>query len=85
MSTCLSLPPDGQGDRRPRRRIVVFIIVLALGAALLGAGRDLQAVLLTLAGVGLVGAIVARWVVDGTGVPNLLGGFGLAADAGQVP
>jgi hypothetical protein len=64
-------PADRPGDRRSRRRIVIFIVVVVFAEAMFLAGCDLQTVLTTLIGVGLTGATIARWVVDGVSLPNL--------------
>ncbi len=62
--------PGGRHIRRGRR-VLVFVIVLFFGAGLLSAGYDLQTVLLTLLGLGLVSATVARWVTDDAPLPTL--------------
>ena len=62
-------PSPGPGDRRTRRRIVIFIVVVILGGVLTGTGRDLETVILTLLGVGLAAATIARWVVDDGPLP----------------
>jgi len=65
-------PSPGPGDRRTRRRIVIFVIVIVLGATFVWTGRDLETVVLTLLGVGLAAATIARWVVDDAALPNAL-------------
>lgn len=63
-------PPTTVRDRRPVRRIYIFVLVLLSGAALIWAGHDVHTVLFTLFGVGLAGAMIARWVVDGVPLPT---------------
>ena len=74
-------PARGPGDRRPERRIVIFIVVVVFAAAMLAAGCSLQSVLATVLGVGLAGATIARWVVDGAPLPTL--DLRQAADGGR--
>ncbi|GIM92534.1 hypothetical protein [Paractinoplanes toevensis] len=64
-------PSPGLADRRARRRIIIFVVVILFGGVLLGAGRDLQTVLLTLLGVGLAAATIARWVIDDVPLPAI--------------
>jgi hypothetical protein len=64
-------PGGGPGDRRSGRRIVIFIFIVFFAEAMFLAGYDLQTVLTTLIGVGLAGATIARWVVDGVSLPSL--------------
>jgi hypothetical protein len=52
-------------DRRVTRRVLIVIVVLVCGTALLSTGYDPITVLPMLLGLGLVGAAVAGWVVDG--------------------
>jgi hypothetical protein len=64
--------PGGKpGDRRAGRRIFIFIFVFFFAEAMFLAGYDLQTVLITLVGVGLAGATIARWVVDGVSLPSI--------------
>ena len=64
--------PGGKpGDRRSGRRILIFIFVFFFAEAMFLAGYDLQTVLITLVGVGLAGATIARWVVDGVSLPSI--------------
>jgi hypothetical protein len=63
-------PSPGSGDRRIRRRILIFVVMIALGAVLVWSGRDLEAVLVTLLGVGLAAATIARWVIDDGPLPH---------------
>ena len=85
MSRKINLPPYSQDDPSPgseqrrRRRVWVFVLTLLLGTALLLTGRDLQTVLITVAGLGLAGAMVARWVTDDGPLPTVaaLGQLGL--------
>ncbi|GIF11709.1 hypothetical protein [Actinoplanes teichomyceticus] len=65
-------PSPGVGDRRGRRRVVIFVVVAFVGAALLATGSDLESVLLALLGLGLVAASVARWVVDDVPLPGAI-------------
>lgn len=62
-------PSPHWGDRRTRRRIVIFIVVVLLGGVLVWTGRDLETVVLTLLGVGLAAATIARWVIDDVPLP----------------
>ncbi|SNY72860.1 hypothetical protein [Paractinoplanes atraurantiacus] len=64
-------PSPGPAERRTRRRIVIFVVVVILGGVLVGTGRDLEAVVLTLLGVGLAGATIARWVIDDVALPGV--------------
>ena len=59
------LPGPRREDRLAAGRVLIFIVVLAYGAALRGAGLDIEAVLYTMTGLGLTGAAIARLVVDG--------------------
>jgi hypothetical protein len=65
-------PSPWSGDKRNRRRIIIFVVVVMLGAAFVWTGRDLGTVLLTLLGISLVAATIARWVVDDGPLPNAL-------------
>ena len=56
---------------RPGWRVFVFLLVVIFGCALIQSGRSLEAVLLTLFGIGLVAATIARWVADGGRLPSL--------------
>ncbi|WP_433828262.1 hypothetical protein ACQP2E_02435 [Actinoplanes sp. CA-015351] len=51
--------------------MIVFVVVIVCGGALLSSGTDAGAVLLILAGSGLVGATVSRWVVDDVRLPAI--------------
>jgi len=64
-------PSPQLGDRRIRRRIIIFVAVVLLGGALAWEGRDLETVVLTLLGVGLAAATIARWVVDDVPLPSV--------------
>lgn len=64
---------DWLADRQARRRLVILVVVIIVGGALLTSGHDIGTVLLIIAGTGLVGATVARWVVDAAPMPTLLG------------
>lgn len=68
-------------DRRPTRRILIFILVVGYGGALSWTGQSVEVVLLTLLGVGFAGATIARWVVDGItpAGPQTVGASGGAA------
>ena len=52
-------------DRRGPRRVLIVIVVLVCGTALLWTGYDPITVLPMVLGLGLTGAAVAGWVVDG--------------------
>jgi hypothetical protein len=64
-------PSPQFGDRRTHRRIIIFVLVVVLGGVLVGTGRDLQTVVLTLLGVGLAAATIARWVIDDVPLPSV--------------
>jgi hypothetical protein len=63
------LPGPRRDDRLAAGRVLIFIVVLAYGAALRGAGLDVETVLYMMTGLGLTGATIARLVVDGQ-LPN---------------
>jgi hypothetical protein len=65
-------PSPGVTPQRYRRRIFILLLVVAAAAVLLATGRDLQTTLLTLLGVGLVAATVARWFDDDAPLPSLM-------------
>jgi hypothetical protein len=64
-------PSPHWGDRRTRRRVIIFVIVVCFGGVLIWTGRELETVVLTLLGVGLAGATIARWVVDDVPLPGV--------------
>ena len=55
----------------PGWRVFVFLFIVICGSVLLWTGRGLETVLLTLAGLGLTAATIARWVADGGRLPAL--------------
>ena len=59
------LPGPRRDDRRTAARVLIFVVVLAYGAALRGSGVDFETVLYTMTGLGFTGATFARLVVDG--------------------
>jgi hypothetical protein len=56
-------------DRRAGWRIIVLVLVLVPGLLLIGSGRDLPTTLTTIVGLGLAGATVAGWLLDGAPLP----------------
>ena len=86
MTRTVTRPPHRQDDpspggfRRRGRRVVVFIVVVLFAGFELYTGTDLQTVLLTVLGVGLAGAMVARWVCDDAPLPGVTPLLGQIAD-----
>jgi hypothetical protein len=66
-------PRDWIVDRQMRRRLIIFVVVIVFGGALLASGQEIGSVLLVLTGLGLAGATIARWVVDGAPLPEIAG------------
>jgi hypothetical protein len=74
----LPTPPEWWDPRpaavryhRPGWRVFVFLFIVICGVVLIWTGRGLETVVLTLAGIGLTAATVARWVADGGRLPSL--------------
>jgi hypothetical protein len=74
--------PTTVRDRRVGWRIIVLVLVLIPGVLLIRSGRDLPTALMTMAGLGLAGSMVARWLLDGVPLPAI--GALIARSSGGV-
>jgi hypothetical protein len=63
--------PTTVRDRRAGWRITVLVLVLVPGLLLICSGRDLPTALTAVAGLGLAGATVAGWLLDGVPLPAI--------------
>jgi hypothetical protein len=78
-------PSPGGAHHRRGRRVFVFLVVVVFAAVELATGADLQTVLLTVLGVGLAGAVVARWVCDDAPLPSIARILGQADNSAEGP
>jgi hypothetical protein len=63
--------PTTLRDRRAGWRIIVLVLVLVPGMLLIRNGRDVPTVVMAVAGLGLAGSTVARWLLDAAPMPTI--------------
>lgn len=79
-ATRLHDPSPGRPTAGRGRRVRVFAVIVVFAGVELCTGHDLQAVLFTVLGVGLAGAMVARWVCDDAPLPSVTALLGRGTD-----